>query len=112
MIDPATHSLAVRYYEIADEWAYWKHELLEGDISTRHYALYGIARFYPDVAMQMLPKWARQEAVSPVFRLSAVQALAQTDKAEAIPVLRGLENGIWRAERAGPRGARGGELFG
>ena len=45
MIDPATHNLAVKYYGIKDEWAYWKHELLEGDPSTRHYALYGIARF-------------------------------------------------------------------
>ena len=108
MIDPATHNLAVRYYGIADEWAYWKHELLEGDPSTRHYALYGIARFYPDVALQMLPKWARQNSVAPVFRLSAVQALAQTEKTEAIPVLRGLENEFggkasWAAPRTPPR---------
>lgn len=92
MIDPATHALALHYYGIKDEWAYWKHELLEGDPSTRHYALYGIARFYPEVALQMLPKWARQDSVTPVFRLSAVQALAQTEKTDAIPILRGLEN--------------------
>jgi gamma-glutamylcyclotransferase (GGCT)/AIG2-like uncharacterized protein YtfP len=64
MIDPAAHGLA-QYYGINDEWAYWKNQLLQGDPSTRHYALYGIARFYPDVALQMLPKWARQESVSP-----------------------------------------------
>jgi hypothetical protein len=91
MIDPDAHGLALRYYGISDEWAYWKNQLLEGDPSTRHYALYGIGRFYPDVALQMLPKWARQESVSPVFRMSAVEALAQTGKAEAIPILRELE---------------------
>jgi len=91
MIDQSSHDLAVRYYGITDEWAYWKNQLMEGDPSTRHYALYGIARFFPDVALQMLPKWARGESVSPVFRMSAVQALAQTNRAEAIPVLRELE---------------------
>jgi hypothetical protein len=91
MIDPPSHDLAVRYYGITDEWAYWKNQLLQGDPSTRHYALYGIARFYPDIALQMLPKWARGQAVSPVFRMSAVQALAQTNRSEAIPILRELE---------------------
>jgi len=91
MIDPAAHDLAVRYYGITDEWAYWKNQLLQGDPSTRHYALYGIARFYPDVALEMLPKWARGAAVSPVFRMSAVEALAETNRPEAIPVLRELE---------------------
>jgi hypothetical protein len=92
MIDPTAHALALRYYGITDEWAYWKNQLLAGDPSTRHYALYGIARFYPDVALQMLPKWARQETGSPVYRMSAVEALAQTGKAEAIPILRQLES--------------------
>lgn len=92
MIDPNAHGLAVRYYGITDKWAYWKHQLLEGDPSTRHYALYGIARYYPDVALAMLPKWARQEAGSPVYRMSAVEALAQTGRAEAIPILRQLES--------------------
>jgi hypothetical protein len=91
MIDPDAHGLAVSYYGITDEWAYWKNQLLQGDPSTRHYALYGIARFYPDVALQMLPKWARQESVSQVYRMSAVEALAQTGRAEAIPILRELE---------------------
>jgi gamma-glutamylcyclotransferase (GGCT)/AIG2-like uncharacterized protein YtfP len=91
MIDPAAHGLAIQYYGITDEWTYWKNQLLAGDPSTRHYALYGIARFYPDVALQMLPKWARGETVSPVFRISAVEALAETNRAEAIPILRELE---------------------
>jgi gamma-glutamylcyclotransferase (GGCT)/AIG2-like uncharacterized protein YtfP len=91
MIDPAAHDLALRYYNITDEWAYWKNQLLQGDPSTRHYALYGIARYYPAVALQMLPKWARGTAVGPVYRMSAVEALAETNRAEAIPILRDLE---------------------
>jgi len=91
MIDPAAHDLAVQYYGITDEWGYWKNQLLQGDPSTRHYALYGIARYYPDVALQMLPKWARGATISPVFRMSAVEALAETNRAEAIPILRELE---------------------
>lgn len=91
MIDPAAHNMAVSFYGITDEWGYWKNQLLEGDPSTRHYALYGIARYFPDVALQMLPKWARQESVRPAYRLSAVEALAQTGRAEAIPILRELE---------------------
>jgi hypothetical protein len=92
MIDPNAHTLALRYYGITDEWAYWKNQLLDGDPSTRHYALYGIARFYPQVALQMLPTWARQESGSPVYRMSAIEALAQTGKPEAIPILRQLES--------------------
>ncbi|HEX4086625.1 MAG TPA: hypothetical protein VHY22_17060 [Chthoniobacteraceae bacterium] len=91
MIDPDAHGLALSYYGIADEWGYWKNQLLQGDPSTRHYALYGIARYYPDIALQMLPKWARQDNVSPVYRMSAVEALAETDRAGAIPILRELE---------------------
>ena len=91
MIDPASHADALRYYRIGDEWAYWKHELLEGDGSTRHYALYGIARFFPDVALQMLPKWAREPRTNQVYRVSAVQALAETRRQEALPILRALE---------------------
>jgi hypothetical protein len=91
MIDPDAHGFALQYYGITDEWAYWKNQLLQGDPSTRHYALYGIARFYPDVALQMLPKWARTQSVSPVFRMSAVEALAQTGRPEAVPILRELE---------------------
>ena len=91
MIDPSSHSLAIQYYGITDEWAFWKNQLLQGDPTTRHYALYGIARYYPNVALEMLPKWARGETISPVFRMSAVQALAQTGRPEAIPILRELE---------------------
>jgi hypothetical protein len=94
MIDPLAHALAMRYYGITqeNEWAYWKHHLLEGEESTRHYALYGIARFYPDIALQMLPTWVRQADTNPVYRISAVQALAETQRPEAVTILRQLEH--------------------
>lgn len=94
MIDPLSHATAMRYYGITQqtEWEYWKHHLLQGDPSTRHYALYGIARFYPDVALQMLPMWVRETRTNPVYRLSAVQALAETQREEAVSILRQLEH--------------------
>jgi hypothetical protein len=75
MIDPLSRAAAMRYYGITPEteWEYWKTELLSGDPSTRHYALYGIARFYPNVALEMLPKWARQVQTGHVYRLSAIR---------------------------------------
>jgi hypothetical protein len=90
MIEPLSREAAKRYYGITEgmEWEFWKRELLEGNPSTRHYALFGIARFYPDVALDMLPKWAREPQTHPVFRLAAVQALADTQRAEALPILR------------------------
>ena len=93
MIDPLAHAIAMRHYGIKPEgeWAYWKHELLEGDESTRHYALHGIARYFPDVALPMLPRWAREPRTSQVFRVVAIQALAETQRMEALPVLKALE---------------------
>jgi hypothetical protein len=92
MIDPTVRPLAMRYYAIdADhEWEFWRNELLNGEPSTRHYALYGIARFYPEVALQMLPRWARETRTNPVYRLAAVQALADTESPDALPILRQL----------------------
>lgn len=93
MVDPAAHPVAMRFYRIEPnaEWSFWKHELTQGNPSTRHYALYGIARFFPDVAMQMLPKWVRQTKTGPVYRVAALHALAETRHAEALPTLRQLE---------------------
>ena len=92
MIEPLSREAAKRYYGILEsrEWDFWKHELLEGSPSTRHYALFGIARFYPDIALEMLPKWAREPQTHAVYRLAAVQALADTQRAEALPILRAL----------------------
>lgn len=92
MIEPLSREAAKRYYGISEEreWDFWKSELLNGDPSTRHYALFGIARFYPDIAVEMLPKWARGATTHPVFRMSAIQALADTQRPEALLVLRQL----------------------
>jgi hypothetical protein len=94
MIDPATRPAAMRYFGItsATEWEYWKTELLSGDPATRHYALYGIARFYPEVALEMLPKWARETKTAEVFRISAIQALVDTQRPEALPILQKLSD--------------------
>ena len=92
MIDPLAHAAAVKYYRLntEQEWTYWRDELQKGDASTRHYALYGIGRYYPDVALQMLPDWARASGLNPLMRASAIQALAETHKPEAISVLQEL----------------------
>ena len=92
MIEPLSREAAKRYYGITEgmEWDFWKRELLEGSPSTRHYALFGIARFYPEVALEMLPKWAREPNTHPVYRMAAVQALADTQRPEALPILRTL----------------------
>ncbi|MDP9291959.1 MAG: hypothetical protein M3O82_06315 [Verrucomicrobiota bacterium] len=113
MIDPLAHAFAMRYYAIAPEveWEFWKAELLKGDVSTRHYALYGIARFYPDVALQMLPRWARETKTSPVFRLSAVQSLAETERPEAVSVLRQLEHEFGLQTEIGKAAHRAGDYL-
>jgi hypothetical protein len=103
MIDPMSHALAMRYYGITaeNEWAFWKQHLLEGDPSTRHYALFGIARFYPDVAMNMLPKWVREQKANAVYRHAAIQALADTQRSEAVSILRQLEHELGRSSELG-----------
>lgn len=108
MIDPLAHASAMHYYGIsADaEWDYWRHELLNGEESTRHYALYGIARFFPKVALDMLPRWARETRTNQVFRLSAIRALALTERPQALSELRQLEHESARRTISGRR--RGG----
>ncbi len=103
MIDPTCRATAMRYYGITaeTEWAYWKHELLSGEPSTRHYALYGIARFYPQIAMEMLPKWARETKTNTVLRLSAIQALADTQRPDAVNVLNQLAGELGRDTELG-----------
>jgi hypothetical protein len=103
MIEPLSREAAKRFYGISEEheWDFWKHELLDGNPSTRHYALFGIARFYPDVAIEMLPKWAREAQTHPVYRLAAVQALADTQRAEALPILRQIATEVGRETELG-----------
>jgi hypothetical protein len=92
MIEPLCRAAAMRYYGLPEEleWEYWRAELLNGDPSTRHYALYGIARYYPEIALEMLPRWVRETKTNPVYRLSAIQALADTQRPEAQPLLQTL----------------------
>jgi hypothetical protein len=89
MIEPLSREAAKRFYGISEEseWDFWKHELLQGDPSTRHYALFGIARFYPEIALEMLPKWVREPKTHPVYRMSAIQAIADTQRPEALSLL-------------------------
>ncbi len=103
MIDPNARPLAMRYYAIDPEreWDFWRNELLNGEPCTRHYALYGIARFYPEVALQMLPRWAYETRTNPVYRLSAVQALADTQRSEALPILRGIADTLGKGTELG-----------
>lgn len=100
MIDPMAHAFAMRYYGIKydQEWLFWKGELLKGDPATRHYALHGIARYYPEVALKMLPQWAREPRTEQVYRISAIQALCETQRVEAVSVLRQLQQEFAQTE--------------
>ena len=103
MIDPLAHAAALHYYNFSTdaEWAYWRDELQQGDLSTRHYALYGIGRYYPEVALQMLPDWARAGQLSKLMRNSAIQAMAETHRPEAISVLQELVSEFGAATEMG-----------
>lgn len=92
MIDPMAHALAMEYYDIAPsrEWEYWKWELSHGNEATRHYALFGIARFFPGVALQMLPRWVREQRTNQIYRMAALQALAETNRPETLAILQQL----------------------
>lgn len=96
MLDPASHAAAMKFYGIdpASEWAYWRQELLEGDPTLRHYALYGIGRFYPEVAIQMMPRWVLEQRTLPHYRRAAIGALAFTKKTEAGNILKSLEENL------------------
>lgn len=93
MLDPLTRPAAKRYFALtdADEWEYWERHLKAGNTATRHYALYAIARFYPDVAIQMLPSWARYQEMSLPMRRAAILALAEVARPEAGGLLAQLE---------------------
>ncbi len=89
MIDPLAHAAALKYFNIpADkEWAWWQDLLLRGPPPLRHYALFGIARYYPEVGLQMLPKWARAGHLPESTRISAIRSLADHPRPEVLPVL-------------------------
>ncbi len=96
MINPISHAAAMKYYEIPDEkeWEFWQAYLEYGDSATRHYALYGIGQYYPEVAVEMLGQWARAENLDYEMRLSAVQSLGRTGKIEALSILSQLRNDL------------------
>lgn len=108
MIEPLSREIAKRFYGIAEEreWDFWRNELLNGDPSTRHYALFGIARFYPEIALDMLPRWARESKTHPVYRMSAIQALADTQRPDALPVLRQLSDELGTESELGKAAAQ------
>ena len=109
MIDPAARPIAMSYYGIAPEreWEFWRNELLNGEPSTRHYALYGIARFYPDVALQMLPALGARNAdesrLPPRRRAGAGRYRAQRSARDA--PLAGPR--VWREHASSGRAASG-----
>jgi hypothetical protein len=108
MIEPLSREAAKRFYGITEEheWDFWKRELLQGDPGTRHYALFGIARFYPEIAIDMLPKWVRETKTHPVYRMSAVQALADTQRPEALPILHALAEELGATNELGKAAAQ------
>lgn len=94
MVRRETHARAKAFYGLEDrlrEWAYWKGVLLEGDVRLKHYALYGIGRYFPEVAVEMMPQWADNRRIIPAYRLSAVYALAYTESPDAVDALTRLE---------------------
>ena len=94
MLDPQSHAAAAVFFGLADDakaWDFWRSQLLDGDPSLRHFALYGIARYYPQVALVMLPQWVRTPGVYREYRLSAAWALALVDDPRAPDVLRDLQ---------------------
>ena len=96
LLDSQSHDLAMSYYGISSEmqWSFWKYQLLAGTPSLRHYALFGISRYYPDVALVMMPRWAREKRLESIYRLSAIRSLALTLRPEAIPVLKQLQQDL------------------
>ncbi len=93
MVDPLTRSEAMDYYGIGreHEWAFWRELLLNGPENLRHYALHGIARFYPETGLDMLPDWAREGSLGLIFQKTAIYGLAETRRPEALSILSQLQ---------------------
>ncbi len=93
MINARSHDLALQYYDIdrSLEWEFWRTELQHGNPSTRHYALYGIARYYPDIAFKMLPSWIEEPRTPQPYRVHAAYALAEVENDEVLRKLTDLK---------------------
>ena len=96
ILNPDSHAAAMAFFGMTEdaEWGFWKRQLLEGDPSLRHYALYGIARYYPEVALEMLPRWVREPNVYRNYRISAAWALALINDPRARDELRTLRRDL------------------
>ncbi len=93
MVKENSNLIARKFYGLENRlqhWNYWKSILVKGDGRFRHYSLYGIGRFFPDVALKMMPDWAKNRRITPIYRLSAVYALGLTEKTEALQQLESL----------------------
>ncbi len=114
MIDPLAHAAGVALLQltIEQEWAYWRDELQKGDLSTRHYALYGIGRYYPDVALQMLPDWARAGQLSSLMRDLGDPGDGRDAPAGGDQRVAGVGQRIRRGDGVGPVRAQGHRLPG
>ncbi len=90
MLDPLASAYAARYYGIRPEteWTFWRNEVQAGNAD----ALKGIARYYPEVALQMLPEWVRETRTRVAYRLAALEALVATEREEALNILREMQN--------------------
>lgn len=93
LVKPDTNQAARQFFGIEDRsahWAFWKDTILNGDPRLKHYGLYGIGRFFPEVAASMMPAWASDRRVLPTYRLSAVYALGFAGTPEARVALEAL----------------------
>lgn len=88
MVDPMARMAAMKFYGIEHqhEWLFWREMLNNGPQALRHYALHGIARFYPEIALDMHPRWIRSENVNAVMRSAAISGLAETGHPDALPI--------------------------
>lgn len=94
MLDKNCHPLAIDFLNLSTPeqiWDFWHHALVDGASHLRTYALYGIARYYPDVALKMLPDWIHNENLSPTLRLAAIYALTYTQHPQALEILESLQ---------------------
>lgn len=89
-----SHAAAKNFYNLnnQEEWQFWKDTLTKGDSQTRHYALYAIARYYPHVAINMMPDWARNKNLQHPYRIAAIYALGMTDNPQTANMLLILNN--------------------
>lgn len=92
MLDPLTHPAALKLFDLDEgiQRSFWQDNLRRGPVNLRHYSFHGLARYYPETAMEMLPQWVRYEELSLPLRREALLALGAVDRPEAAPLIRRL----------------------